>query len=62
MQIKRKEMKANESKIPFISFHFLLRIGTFQWVKADSNKKIILLFDALRAEPPAEADSIFHSF
>jgi hypothetical protein len=33
-------MKANERKIPFISFQKLFRIGTFQWVTADSNKKI----------------------
>jgi hypothetical protein len=32
-------MKTNERKIAFISFHFLFRIGTFQWVTADSNKK-----------------------
>jgi hypothetical protein len=46
MQIKRKEMKGNKSKIAFICFHFLLRIGTFQWVTADSNKKIFP-FDSL---------------
>jgi hypothetical protein len=32
-------MKTNESKIAFFSFHLLFRIGTFQWVTADSNKK-----------------------
>jgi hypothetical protein len=37
---KRKQMKANERKIAFISFQKLFRIGTFQWVTADSNKKI----------------------
>ena len=38
-QIKRKLMKGNESKIAFISFYFLFRIWTFQWVTANSNKK-----------------------
>jgi hypothetical protein len=33
-------MKTNERKIAFISFQKLFRIGTFQWVTADSNKKI----------------------
>jgi hypothetical protein len=32
-------MKTNERKIAFICFHLLFRIGTFQWVTADSNKK-----------------------
>jgi hypothetical protein len=36
-------MKGNESKIAFFSFHLLFRIGTFQWVTADSNKKILSL-------------------
>jgi hypothetical protein len=33
-------MKGNESKIAFISFHYLFRIEPFQMVTADSNKKI----------------------
>jgi hypothetical protein len=33
-------MKGNERKSAFICFHKLFRIGTFQWVTADSNKKI----------------------
>jgi hypothetical protein len=33
-------MQVNESKIAFICFHLLFGIGTFQWVTADSNKKI----------------------
>jgi hypothetical protein len=37
---KQKQMKTNERKIAFISFQKLFRIGTFQWVTADSNKKI----------------------
>jgi hypothetical protein len=37
---KRKQMKANERKIAFISFQKLFIIHTFQWVTADSNKKI----------------------
>jgi hypothetical protein len=37
---KRKQTKGNESNFAFISFHFLFRIGAFQWVTADSNKKI----------------------
>jgi hypothetical protein len=41
LQIKRKQMKTNERKIAFICFHLLFRIGTFQWVTADSNKKIL---------------------
>jgi hypothetical protein len=32
-------MKANENKIAFICFHEFFRIGTFQWVTTDSNKK-----------------------
>jgi hypothetical protein len=34
-------MKGNENRIAFISFHFSFRIGTFQRVTADSNKKIL---------------------
>jgi hypothetical protein len=30
----------------FISFHFLFRIGPFQWVTADSNKKILPRFNS----------------
>src|ERR1700691_6089456 len=33
-------MKGNESNFPFISFQQFFRIGTFQWVADDSNKKI----------------------
>jgi hypothetical protein len=32
-------MKANESKIAFICFHLFFRIGTFQRVTAEKNKK-----------------------
>jgi hypothetical protein len=31
-------MKGNESRIAFISFHFLFRIGTFQRVTAEKNE------------------------
>jgi hypothetical protein len=33
-----KEMQANPRKKAFISFHFLCRIGAFQWVTANPNK------------------------
>src|ERR1700691_2612537 len=33
-------MQGNESKIAFISLHFLFRIGTFQRVMGDKSKKI----------------------
>ena len=39
---KSKLMKGDESKSPFISFYFFFRIGTFQWVTGDLNKKIPL--------------------
>jgi hypothetical protein len=32
-------MQGNERKTPCISFYFLCRIWTFQWVMANSNKK-----------------------
>jgi hypothetical protein len=35
-------MKGNESKIAFICFHLFLRIGAFQWVTREKNKKIPL--------------------
>jgi hypothetical protein len=41
-------MKGNERKFPFISFHFLFRIGTFQRVTAEKNKKI----SAPAGDPP----------
>jgi hypothetical protein len=37
-------MKENESKIAFIFFHLFFRIWPFQWVMADSNKKVPLRF------------------
>jgi hypothetical protein len=37
---KGKQMQINERKKAFICFYLLFRIGTFQWVTADSNKKI----------------------
>ena len=37
---KSKVIKGNESKIAFISFYLLFKIEAFQWVTADSNKKI----------------------
>jgi hypothetical protein len=33
-------MQINESKFAFIYFHFLFRIGTFQWVAREKNIKI----------------------
>ena len=33
-------MQINENKIAFICFLLFFRIGTFQWVTDDSNKKI----------------------
>jgi hypothetical protein len=41
---KRKQMKAKWLLFPFICFHEFFRIGTFQRVTADSNKKIRLGF------------------
>jgi hypothetical protein len=35
-------MKVKESKIAFISFYLLFRIGTFQWVMAKKSKKMRL--------------------
>jgi hypothetical protein len=35
-------MKENKSKMAFISFHFLLRIGTFQRVMTEENEKFRL--------------------
>ena len=37
---KWKSTKGNERKTAFISFHFLFRIGTFQWVIGEKNRKI----------------------
>jgi hypothetical protein len=37
-------MKGNKRKKAFISFYLFFRIGTFQWVTADSNKKLLVLF------------------
>jgi hypothetical protein len=37
---KRKQMKINVSKIAFFYLRLFFRIGTFQWVTGDSNKKI----------------------
>jgi hypothetical protein len=37
-------MKGNKRKKAFISFYLFFRIGTFQWVTADSNKKTLVLF------------------
>ena len=37
---KWKSTKGNERKTAFISFHFLLPIGTFQWVVGKKNRKI----------------------
>jgi hypothetical protein len=45
---KRKQMKAKWLLFPFICFHEFFRIGTFQRVTADSNKKIRLGFCSRR--------------
>src|SRR3984885_15838802 len=37
-------MKGNKRKKAFISFYLFFGIGTFQWVTADSNKKLLVLF------------------
>jgi hypothetical protein len=39
VQGKCKLIQIKRRKIAFISFYFLCRIGAFQWVTADSNKK-----------------------
>jgi hypothetical protein len=36
---KSKKLKGNERRIAFISFRLFFRIGIFQWVMVDSNKK-----------------------
>jgi hypothetical protein len=41
-------MKIKESKNAFICFLLFLRIGAFQWVAADSNKKIFLASAMIR--------------
>jgi hypothetical protein len=51
-------MKTNESKMAFIGFHLFFRIGTFQWVTSEKNKKFRRLphsrprLWANRAKPP----------
>jgi hypothetical protein len=44
-------MKGNENKKAFISFHFLFRIGAFQRVTADSNKKVVSFACSLASRP-----------
>jgi hypothetical protein len=39
-------MKIKASKIAFISFHLFFRIGTFQWVIGEKNKKIRLVVNS----------------
>jgi hypothetical protein len=41
---KSKQKKVNDRKNAFIYLHLFFRIGTFQWVTADSNKKICAAF------------------
>jgi hypothetical protein len=52
----RRMSLAPERKSPFISFHFFFRIGAFQWVTADSNKKTFSFFDSLIRASRAESD------
>jgi hypothetical protein len=59
---KRKKMKENENKIAFICFHKFFRIGTFQGVTADSNKKISLLLTRASGCCQKASKSIFLSF
>jgi hypothetical protein len=42
-------MKGNKRKKAFISFYLFFRIGAFQWVTADSNKKTLGPFPPQRA-------------
>src|SRR5580692_10679066 len=41
---KSKLAKANKRKIAFICFHYFFRIGTFQWVTAEKDKKVFSPF------------------
>src|ERR1700722_13117006 len=49
---KTKPNQTNPSKIAWICLVLFGRIGTFQWVRANPNKKI-LLSQALRKSPQA---------
>jgi hypothetical protein len=40
VQAKAKQKSINASKTAFFCFLLFFRISTFQWVMADSNKKI----------------------
>jgi|SRR5580693_6210965 hypothetical protein len=51
-------MKVKESKIAFISFYLLFRIGTFQWVMAKKGKKS----DAASTRVTGCAGGVFLSF
>src|ERR1700735_2691614 len=42
LQIRFKPMQIKNSKTAFICYQLFFRIGTFQWVTSDSNKKIQL--------------------
>jgi hypothetical protein len=44
---KSKQIKTNESKNAFFCFYVFFRIGTFQRVTADSNKKIFSLLNPI---------------
>jgi hypothetical protein len=55
-QIKSKQTQINANKIAFFCLRLFFGIGTFQWVTADSNKKISSfsgsMRDASRARTP----------
>jgi hypothetical protein len=50
-RLNANKMKGNENRIAFISFHFFFRIGPFQRVTADSNKKSFSLSDFCDTSP-----------
>jgi hypothetical protein len=56
-------MKGNKRKKAFISFYLFFRIGAFQWVTADSNKKTLGPFPpARRPQRAACSDVIPYPF
>jgi hypothetical protein len=51
-------MKGNKRKKAFISFYLFFRIGTFQWVTADSNKKTLGPFPPARRPQRAACSNV----
>jgi hypothetical protein len=51
-------MKGNKRKKAFISFYLFFRIGAFQWVTADSNKKTLGPFPPARRPQRAACSNV----